>query len=265
MGQLFGVLVALLAAEPPSEALPSVIAAQICESAGWYKARERQCYRVACERVGEGPRDGSAELELGRCLASHGSPPRTAQAYTWAARLGGVDTRKEAYEGLRKLPPSVFPAGGALLDDESIQCGAIGLSLSSCDRSFNGCVVKVTEGNAGTSSETERVFIAYELPDAFAAATGKSLGRDVQVDLSVTEGASCRVQCLADTAKGKTAVSACVRACRRAGSSLVRRAVCRIVFADACDGRVAISCEDRPHGAKVQRVNKELEVPGRAN
>lgn len=262
MSQLFGVLAALLAAEPP-EALPQVIAAQICESAGWYKARERQCYRAACEHVSEGPRDGSAELELGKCLAAHGSPPRTAQAYTWAARLGGPDTRKEAYEGLRKLPLSVFPAGGAVLDDEAIQCGAIGISLSSCERSFNGCVVKVSEGSAGASSETERVFIAYELSDAFAAASGQSLVNAVQVDLSVTEGASCRVQCLPVEAKGKAAVSACVRACKRGGKSLLRRAVCRIVFADACDGRVAISCEDKPHGEKTQRVNRELEVPKR--
>ncbi len=229
------------------EGLSEVISAQICESAGWYKKAERQCYRAACDRVSAGPRDGTLELALGRCLSAHGSAPRTAQALTWAAQLGAPEVRREAYEALRRLPTSVYPAG--LVDDDAVHCGQLGISISSCERSFNVCTVTISDG----AMQTERAFVAYELRDAFSAATGESAGAAASIELAVREGASCRVQCSSE--KTKRASAACVKACQK--KSVTRRAACRIVFADACDGRVAITCDEGAHN----HANRELEVP----
>lgn len=229
------------------EGLSGVISAQICESAGWYKKAERQCYRAACDQVSSSARDGSVELALGRCLSAHGSAPRTAQALTWAVQLGGPDVRKEAYEGLRKLPTSVFPAG--LIDDDAVHCGQLGISITSCERSFQACTITTSDG----ATQTERAFVAYELRDAFAAATGESATAAVSIDLAVKEGASCRVQCASEKTKKASAV--CVKACQK--KNVTRRTACRIVFADACDGRVAITCDE---GTK-NHSNRELDVP----
>lgn len=219
------------------------------------------CEKELCKRARQSDAEpGAISLWFADCRRRHEGPRSSIEsALSMAAMFGDEKQRLAAYRQLSEIGVS-----RRIEDVRAINCGPMWSSgTPDCDSRLWACTIQEAAcpgANACESGTT--LYVSHTQKEPFLAALGEKQEAVLRIELSRTESCSCRHVCLPKAESGgEPGLRRCVRDCERRNACLLSETTCRLVYIDACSGRIGLHCRERQMGKEAVESTVELQMP----